>query len=74
MSQKIKVNLTIDKAHVAEARDLGINMSAVAGEAIAEALKAERQRRWKEENRAAIEAYNAWVEENGVPFSDLRKF
>ncbi|MEM8577500.1 MAG: type II toxin-antitoxin system CcdA family antitoxin [Pseudomonadota bacterium] len=74
MPQKTKVNLTIDKDHVAEARALGLNMSHVAGEAIAKALKEERERRWKTENRSKIEAYNAWVEENGVPFADLRKF
>jgi antitoxin CcdA len=49
-------------------------MSRLAEEAIAGAVKAERNRRWKEENRAAIDGYNAFVERHGVPFSEYRKF
>ena len=46
----------------------------VAEEAIAKATKAERERRWKEEHAEAFAAYNRYIEGNGVPFSDLRKF
>jgi antitoxin CcdA len=53
-----------------EAQDLGIDLDAV----IAEALKVEKQRRWKEENRAAIEAANAWVETHGLPLEKHRVF
>jgi antitoxin CcdA len=69
-----KVNLTIDRAVAEEARALGLNMSRLAEAAIATAARAERNRRWREENRAAIEAYNAFIEKHGVPFSEYRKF
>ncbi|HEU0222782.1 MAG TPA: type II toxin-antitoxin system CcdA family antitoxin [Paracoccaceae bacterium] len=55
-----------------EARDLGINMSAVAEKAIARAAKAERNRRWVETNRAALDAYAAEVEREGLPLAKHR--
>ena len=64
---RIKVNLTLD-AEVAEtARALGLNMSRLAEQAIAEAAKAERNRLWRAENSAAIEAYAEEVARDGLP-------
>ena len=54
---RIKVNLTLDAEVAATARALGLNMSRLAEAAIAEATKAERNRLWREENRAANAAY-----------------
>jgi len=71
---KAKLNLTIDPDVAAEARDLGINMSEVAEKAIAGASKAERNRRWVEENRAALDAYAAEVERDGMPLAKYRTF
>ena len=71
---RAKVNLTLDPEVAAEARELGLNMSRLAEEAIVQAARAERNRRWKEENRAAIEAYNAQIERHGVAFAKYRLF
>lgn len=71
---RIKVNLTLD-AEVAEAaRTLGLNMSRLAEAAIAEAAKAERNRIWREENRAAISAYADEVAREGLPLARFRSF
>lgn len=71
---RIKVNLTLD-AEVAEtARTLGLNMSRLAEQAIAEAAKAERNRLWRLENQAAIEAYAGEVERDGLPLAGFRSF
>jgi antitoxin CcdA len=71
---RIKVNLTLD-AEVAEmARALGLNMSRLAEAAIVEAAKAERNRLWREENRAAIEAYAEEVAREGLPLASYRSF
>ena len=71
---RIKVNLTLD-AEVAEAaRTLGLNMSRLAEAAIAEATKAERNRLWREENRAALEAYAEEVAHEGLPLASYRTF
>ena len=31
-------------------------------------------RRWRAENAEAIKAWNAWVEENGLPLEEYRMF
>jgi antitoxin CcdA len=57
-----------------EARALGLDPEAIARKAICDAIKAEKERRWLEENREAIEAQNAWVEKHGVPLAKYRMF
>lgn len=71
---RIKVNLTLD-AEVAEtARALGLNMSRLAEQAIAEAAKAERNRLWREENRQANLAYAEELAREGLPLTAFRTF
>ena len=71
---RIKVNLTIDEEVSQAARDLGVNMSRVAEAAIAEAAKVERNRRWRDENRAAIDAYARELQDEGLPLAAYRTF
>lgn len=42
--------------------------------AAVQATSDEKARRWAEENREAIESYNAWVEEHGVILAKYRMF
>ena len=74
MPVRTKVNLTMNSESIAEARALGVNMSRVAEEAIAKAVKAERGRLWKIENAEAIRQYNDFVDREGIPFSQHRQF
>ncbi len=71
---RAKLNLTVEKAIADEARDLGINMSRVAEEAIAKAAKLERNRRWVEENREVLSQYAEEVEREGLPLEKYRLF
>ena len=71
---RTKVNLSIEAAVVHEARGLGVNMSRVAEAAIAEAARLERNRRWREENRGALEAYAREIEREGLPLARYRSF
>lgn len=66
------VNLTLDTGVVAAAREAGLSLSRVAEDALRLAVKREEDRRWKERNRPAMEAWNDWLEENGMPYADLR--
>jgi post-segregation antitoxin (ccd killing protein) len=34
----------------------------------------ERGRRWQQENQAAIECYNEWISEYGLPLEEFRRF
>jgi antitoxin CcdA len=71
---RAKVNLSIDDAVVREARELGVNMSRVAEAAIGEAARAERNRRWREENREALASYAGEVEREGLALARFRSF
>ena len=67
-------NLSLDAQLVADAKAMCLNLSETAERAIAEAVRHEKVRRWKEENREAIEAYNRYIDEHGVPLSEFRQF
>lgn len=67
-------NLSIDANLMKEAKGLDVNVSRAAEAGIAEAVAAEKARLWKIENRAAIESWNAYVEEHGLPLAEFRQF
>lgn len=71
---RVKVNLTLDDEVVEAARVLGLNMSRLAEGAIVQAAKVERNRLWREENRAALDAYADEVARDGLPLSAYRSF
>jgi antitoxin CcdA len=74
MASKVRVNLTLDEALVAQAKAVGVNLSAVAEEAIRLQTRAEESRRWIEQNRSALEAKAKLVEEQGLWSDGLRLF
>jgi antitoxin CcdA len=67
-------NISLDPAHVAEARELGINLSQACEQGLVAALKEARWARWQEENREAFDSYNAWIAEHGLPLEKYRLF
>lgn len=71
---RVKVNLTLDADVADTARGLGLNMSRLAEAAIIEASKSERNRRWRAENSAAINAYADEIEQEGLALSRFRSF
>jgi antitoxin CcdA len=71
---RVKVNLTLDAEVAESAKALGLNMSRLAEAAIAEATKAERNRLWREANRANILAYAEEVARDGLPLAPFRTF
>jgi antitoxin CcdA len=62
-------NVSLDVALLEAAREKGINISR-ASEA---GLRAELARRWREDNAQAIEAYNAYIDEHGLPLAQFRQ-
>ncbi|MGA8392372.1 MAG: type II toxin-antitoxin system CcdA family antitoxin [Burkholderiaceae bacterium] len=66
---KKAANLSIRADLLEEARAYKINLSQTLETALADVVKKEKERRWLEENRPAIEAYNRFVEKHGL-FSD----
>ncbi len=71
---KTRLNLYIDEAVVREARENALNISRFVEDKLAEHARTTRQRRWLEENREAIRAYNERVERDGPLNYDLIRF
>ncbi|WP_067733142.1 type II toxin-antitoxin system CcdA family antitoxin [Novosphingobium naphthalenivorans] len=67
-------NVSLNREHLAEARDLGINISQACERGLVETIAEVRAARWLEENREALDSYNRYVEENGLPLENLRLF
>jgi antitoxin CcdA len=67
-------NLSIDSKLLKEAKGLDVNVSRAAEAGIAEAVATEKTRLWKLENRATIEAWNEYVEKDGIPLEEHRQF
>jgi len=71
---KRPVNLSLNIELLRVGKELGINLSSVAEEALARAVKERLGQRWLEENEGAIQAYNLRVDEQGVFSDGLRTF
>lgn len=69
---KKSVNVSLAPEILEEARKLNINLSAVLTEALQAKFQENQRAVWLEENKAAIEAVNRWVDENGS-FSDFQR-
>jgi antitoxin CcdA len=67
-------NLSLDAALVKEAQALDLNISRIVEESLTEAVRAERGRRWVEENKQAFEDANRFVEKYGIFNADDREW
>ena len=71
---KKTINLSINSDLLNRARSLNINLSATLENSLKQILEAKKAEQWKLENRAAILAYNDFVEENGCFSDEHRSF
>ena len=67
-------NIAINPALLAEAETLNVDVERAAAKGIADAVELARSARWREENRAALESSNFYVENNGLPLAPHRLF
>jgi antitoxin CcdA len=72
-----RVTVEIDSEALAAARAAGIDLSQLLSEALRRRLpsldataREETARKWYEENKEAVDAYNKMIEEDGFVFSD----
>ena len=61
-------NSPIPEKLLKEANRLGVDVSGRSEEQV----RLEVRKAWQEENREAIEGWNAWVEKHGLPLADYR--
>ena len=66
---KKPTNLSINSDLLAKARKMNINLSATLENELARQLQVKQREQWLQENAKAIQAYNDFVENEGV-FSD----
>lgn len=71
---KKATNLTVNSDLLSQAKALGINISAVLEQSLAEQVKKLKAQAWVCENQSAIQAYNQDVEHNGTFSEDSRAF
>jgi antitoxin CcdA len=70
--RKRAVNLFVDTELLDEARRLRINLSETLEERLRTIVRAEREKRWLEENREAIASINSFIDRHGLLASKLR--
>ena len=70
---KKPTNVSVNEGLLRDARALDINLSATLEKALEAEVRARKRERWLQENREAIAAYNAFVEENGIFSPMFRK-
>lgn len=71
---KKPVNLSLNSDLLKLSKELGLNLSGLAEEAIAQAVRSRLEEAWLKENAEAIQAYNKRVEAHGVFSDGLRRF
>jgi antitoxin CcdA len=68
---KRKASLSLDADVLDCAKELGINVSAVAEAALEQATAEARRTQWLKENARAFAAQAAWHEQHGHPLADI---
>ncbi len=71
---KRPTNVSLSADLVAEAKRLGLNISQICEENLSREVRKALGEEWKRENRAAMESWNIWVEEHGLPLAEYRQF
>ncbi|MGL5838997.1 MAG: type II toxin-antitoxin system CcdA family antitoxin [Sphingorhabdus sp.] len=71
---KKATNISLPADMVEDAKRLGINVSQACEAGLAKEVRKALGEEWKRENRAAIENWNKWIRENGMPYDEYRQF
>lgn len=67
-------NVTLPESLLQEARSLDINVSQACERGLAAEVAATKAQRWLRENRAAMDSWNDYVDQNGLPLAEFRQF
>ena len=74
VSPKRASHLSLNGKVLYMARELGMNISQTADALLAEEVRRRFWARWNEDNRQAINSYNARIEREGLPLAKYRTF
>jgi antitoxin CcdA len=67
-------NVSLDSELLDTAKELGVNISRACERGLAEQVAEVRSKQWLEENKAALESSNEYVEVHGLPLEQYRQF
>ena len=73
-SPKRPTNLSLNGKVLDMARELGMNISQTVDVLLAEEVQRRYWARWNEQNKEAIDTYNARIEREGLPLAKYRTF
>ena len=73
-SARRATNISLDYQLLEDARAFQINLSRAAEEGVRQALAKVRREQWLAENAEAIEGWNRYVDEHGLPLAKYRMF
>ena len=71
---KRPVNLSINARTLDLAKELGINLSQTVNSFLTAEVQRRYWERWNDDNKDAIDAYNARIEQEGLPLARYRGF
>ena len=71
---KRPINLSLTSKTVDMAKELGMNLSQTVDAWLGNEVKRRYWERWKDDNREAIEEYNARIANEGLPLAKYRTF
>ena len=71
---KRPVNLSINARTLELAKELGMNLSQTVDSFLTAEVQRRYWERWNDDNKEAIDAYNARVEKEGLPLARYRGF
>lgn len=71
---KKATNLSINSDLLVKSRSMHINLSATLEQALTQELAKREAERWRNEHKAAIKAYNEFVDEHGGFGDEFRNF
>lgn len=69
-----RIDVSIDSGLLTEAKNLNVDISRAAEQGLKQALTERREALWIEENRAALESSNTYVDRHGLPLAKHRGF
>jgi antitoxin CcdA len=71
---KKTTSVSLAEPLLTQAKALGINVSQAAEEGVAVAVARRRREQWLQENAAAIQSYNEFIETHGMVLDNHRLF
>ena len=73
-SPRRATNVSLPADLIEQARELGVSVSRACEAGLADEVRRVREKQWIEENWEAIQGWNVWVEEHGLPLAKYRMF